>query len=417
MSNLSHYIIEDVQDLYSNISENSQTETEEINELAGDIYATIAYSMLYEGYSASGILGFLSTASDEDILERYENFNESIITESTISEEYVSEQVEQLDEFVGAALRILGAAAKGAKFAKGAKGLAPLTRMGSSLKAAGTATSRVAQQGPRASSVVRAGLSKIKDVATKALPGLKSGLKGAGGALRAAAKVAIPGAAGFLLGRATSPKGEAPKAPEPPKASTPSTPSAPAAPVAPKPRTNKDGSNVTTKGKNNAGLTPMQQWAKNFPDMAKKVKPGQSGYGEIQALNKPKPESKPTEKEVEKNTKVKTGLPAGVQNKTEVKKEAYDLVLDYLLSEGHADTVEEAHYIMLRLEAEHVQEIVTEGGLYAMPGGSGTLADVMRQAGMHRAPVGQGRGYTPPATPAPVKGASLKKKPNSKNVA
>ena len=181
---------------------------------------------------------------------------------------------------------------------------------------------------------------------------------------------------------------------------------------------------------------------------------------------------KPTEKSVEKDT--------------EVKKEAYDVVLDYLLSEGHAETVEEAHYIMLRLDAEHVQEIVSEGyqrnpekgempdrsreaipgqaprgmpprgnadreafekwyrlqqaskkkksnvqvshyepegglidegGLYAMPGGSGTLADVMRQAGMHRAPVGQGRGYTPPATPAPVKGASLKKKPGSKNVA
>lgn len=30
-------------------------------------------------------------------------------------------------------------------------------------------------------------------------------------------------------------------------------------------------------------LTPMQQWAKNFPELAKKVKPGQSGYDEIQA--------------------------------------------------------------------------------------------------------------------------------------
>lgn len=30
-------------------------------------------------------------------------------------------------------------------------------------------------------------------------------------------------------------------------------------------------------------LTPMQQWAKNFPDLAKKVKPGQSGYEEIQS--------------------------------------------------------------------------------------------------------------------------------------
>ena len=34
------------------------------------------------------------------------------------------------------------------------------------------------------------------------------------------------------------------------------------------------------------------------------------------------------------------------------------MVLDYLLSEGHADTVEEAHYIMMQLDQEHIQEVV-----------------------------------------------------------
>ena len=43
--------------------------------------------------------------------------------------------------------------------------------------------------------------------------------------------------------------------------------------------------------------------------------------------------------------------------------EAYDVVLDYLLSEGHADTVEEAHYVMLQMTSEHVQDIVE--GKYA----------------------------------------------------
>ena len=38
--------------------------------------------------------------------------------------------------------------------------------------------------------------------------------------------------------------------------------------------------------------------------------------------------------------------------------EAYDVVLDYLLSEGHVDTVEEAHYVMLQMTSEHVQEVV-----------------------------------------------------------
>ena len=41
-------------------------------------------------------------------------------------------------------------------------------------------------------------------------------------------------------------------------------------------------------------------------------------------------------------------------------KEGYDVVLDHLLSEGHADTVEEAHYIMLQMTPEHIQEIVKD---------------------------------------------------------
>lgn len=38
--------------------------------------------------------------------------------------------------------------------------------------------------------------------------------------------------------------------------------------------------------------------------------------------------------------------------------EPYDLVLEYLLSEGHADTVDEAHYVMMQMSSEHVQSIV-----------------------------------------------------------
>lgn len=38
--------------------------------------------------------------------------------------------------------------------------------------------------------------------------------------------------------------------------------------------------------------------------------------------------------------------------------EAYDVVLDYLLSEGHADSVEEAHYVMMQMDAENIQSIV-----------------------------------------------------------
>jgi len=39
----------------------------------------------------------------------------------------------------------------------------------------------------------------------------------------------------------------------------------------------------------------------------------------------------------------------------------YDLVLEYLLSEGHADTVEEAHYVMMQMDSEFIQSIVEMG--------------------------------------------------------
>ena len=38
--------------------------------------------------------------------------------------------------------------------------------------------------------------------------------------------------------------------------------------------------------------------------------------------------------------------------------EAYDIVLDYLFENGHVDTLEEAHYVMLELDSEMIQNIV-----------------------------------------------------------
>ena len=42
------------------------------------------------------------------------------------------------------------------------------------------------------------------------------------------------------------------------------------------------------------------------------------------------------------------------------KPEAYDLVLDYVLSEGHADSVEEAHYVMTQMDEETIKAIINE---------------------------------------------------------
>jgi hypothetical protein len=53
-----------------------------------------------------------------------------------------------------------------------------------------------------------------------------------------------------------------------------------------------------------------------------------------------------------------------------MKFEAYDLVLDYLLSEGHVDTVEEAHYVMMQMDSEYIRSIV-EGVNVRLPGEPG----------------------------------------------
>ena len=359
----SHYIIEDVQSIYASINEETES-VEEIDNFAGDVYAAVATSMLHEGYSASGILGFLSTASDEEILERFGDYDENFIAESTISEEYVNEQVEQLDEFVGAALRVLGAGAKAAKFAKNAKGLAPLSRIGQGLQGAGRAMSRVAKQGPGASSVVRSGLSKLRSAAGAGLGKLKAGASKIGGALKGAAKTLLPGAVGFAAGRMSAPKAEAPKASQPAAEKPPSTSAAaPPKPAAPKPNPNvatspKTGEKTTFQRR----LPTMKELRAAQQARAQAKAAGESkGEAEYQAVkagvNAGKP---PAAKPKAAGGPGGYQLPAGAKPKTveAVKKESYDVVLDYLLSGGHAETVEEAHYIMLRLEADHIQEIV-----------------------------------------------------------
>ena len=47
--------------------------------------------------------------------------------------------------------------------------------------------------------------------------------------------------------------------------------------------------------------------------------------------------------------------------------EPYDILLDYVLSEGHADTVEEAHYVMTQMDAETIQTIIEKTGVFQDP--------------------------------------------------
>ena len=59
-------------------------------------------------------------------------------------------------------------------------------------------------------------------------------------------------------------------------------------------------------------------------------------------------------------------------SKNPLKKEAYDIVLDYLFSEGHVDTIYEAHYVMMQMGAEHIQNIVIQERAWWDPAGAFT---------------------------------------------
>jgi len=47
--------------------------------------------------------------------------------------------------------------------------------------------------------------------------------------------------------------------------------------------------------------------------------------------------------------------------------DAYDLVLDYLLENGHADSVDEAHYVMLEMDSKMIKSIVEGGINFSVP--------------------------------------------------
>jgi len=114
-------------------------------------------------------------------------------------------------------------------------------------------------------------------------------------------------------------------------------------------------------------LTPSVQ----SPTFAKDLG---SGGGNQSLLNNPNASisatPKPTIQPVEKSQFSNKATPEMNQSaknlsdkplkKPEVKKEAYDIVLDYLFSEGHVDTISEAHYVMMQMDAEHIQSIVLE---------------------------------------------------------
>ena len=66
---------------------------------------------------------------------------------------------------------------------------------------------------------------------------------------------------------------------------------------------------------------------------------------------------------ISKNLRKKYDLKAA-----DFKAEAYDVVLDYVLTEGHADSVEEAHYVMMQLDEETIKEFIKKAALIGTGG-------------------------------------------------
>jgi len=184
-------------------------------------------------------------------------------------------------------------------------------------------------------------------------------------------------------------KAAADATPVTPSADTPETPKTSAEPSTTSPEASKPSTaapEAKSKPEAPKAPTPMQQWAKNFPKLAVKVKPGQSGYNEINNKKPtpvtPKPNlddlrkasaqatmagpSKEAQALMSDRTKNILGpekLKAGIEGQKRVEKmkeeyDAYDLVLEYLFSQGHVDTISEAHYIMMQMSEEHIQDIV-----------------------------------------------------------
>ena len=433
MSRISQDFIASVGYLYEEINiqqedflnEESQYYDAEATELVEDIISTVSSIMVCEGYSADGIIGFLADSSEQDIIEKYLSFDDNILTESTVSEDHIEEQFHQLNEFVGAALRIAGAGLKAAKYAKGAKGLAPLTRLGSALKGAGTATSRVAQQGTKASAVVRPaltkGVQKVKDIAKgakAALPGVAKGALLAGTGVLAGytgAKLTSGGSGQQDTGKPTPSGTPSLKAKQDYATSkgkyysssdgktyanyndalaarnsrrgTPGTiPGAPPAPKLPAPSgsggSGGSGKPATTPAKKPAPApakpsgSAMDQWAAANPKLAAAKAERDRTRGTSATTNPLMKDLKanlPAPSSPSKTTATtgfdlaKKGIDLSKKN-TQQKQtvsssyeyDAYDLVLEYLFSNGHVDNLSEAHYVMLEMDEKAVQNIIEE---------------------------------------------------------
>ena len=148
------------------------------------------------------------------------------------------------------------------------------------------------------------------------------------------------------------------------------TTAAPPKPAAPRP----SGTTPAAKPAPKPAGSAMDQWAKANPKLAADAAERARTRGTSSTTNPlmadmksrlPAAAPKVAPSNTLSNTVAAASKPAAFNPtpvaSSKLKKEeydAYDLVLEYLLSQGHADTLEEANYVMLELDAEMIGDIV-----------------------------------------------------------
>ena len=149
--------------------------------------------------------------------------------------------------------------------------------------------------------------------------------------------------------------------------------------TAPSPRSGGGSTSTTapstpaapTKQSDSSGLTKMQQWAKKFPKLAAKVKPGQSGYKEIQAL-KTKKESNELDLVVnhlftEGYAETLDGALSMIEGMSDqfinsILEQVYleSAMVEFLIWNGEAQSIDEANYIISEMDDENIELLAME---------------------------------------------------------
>ena len=469
MSNLTTEVFGDMNYLYEHIAnrdaqqlnENSDHYDEETTELVADILATISSSMVYEGYSANAIITFLETSSEQNIIEKYLSFDENILIESTVSEDYIVEQLEIFDFAISEGLgTILGKAASfigrvaskparmkaaerlatsnnPARTAAAYQKLANKNTAKAGFKPASTDGSPASFKFKNTDAAARAAsmskpIAKVKDIAKSAKTALTSptAKKIGLGALGAGALVGLPYAGAKLAGGGSNGQGPAPTGgkatnasnadftkgsalaklggregrikdgefrtmgwsqqskdrynqakkvttpPPAPKLPAPTSSgggsgsgggSKPVAKPATKPTPAKLGNtSFERRTPNRAEFKGAQEYKASNPNAKpedvlkaaqeagkrqKSVDTDVAKFNKPEELNKPAPAGSALAAEQER----RKAQAAATQKESY---DTYDLVLEYLFDYGHADTIEEAEYLMTELDESFIQSLV-----------------------------------------------------------